>query len=151
MHWIHSRPGPSLCAPPCPHVAMHAVADPSPLQVRLRRWSARCPGLALAAAVAAAAILAARLPGLQSLGMGALTLAIVVGIALGNSVFPVIAARSGAGVDFAKGMLLRAGIVLYGFRVTFQDIAGVGVEGVLIAATMVGSVFALAVLLGTRV
>src|SRR5690606_41559983 len=66
-------------------------------------------------------------------------------------VFPRIAAGSGAGVDFAKGMVLRAGIVLSGFRVTFQDIAGVGVEGVLIAATMVGSVFALAVLLGTRV
>src|SRR3546814_4293542 len=83
--------------------------------------------------------------------MGALTLAIVFGIALGNSVFPRIAARSGAGVDFAKGMLLRTGIVLYGFRVTFQDIAGVGVEGVLIAMVMVGSVFGLAVLLGTRV
>src|SRR3546814_11884244 len=48
-------------------------------------------------------------------------------------------------------MLLRTGIVLYGFRVTFQDIAGVGVEGVLIAMVMVGSVFGLAVLLGTRV
>ncbi|HZW18823.1 MAG TPA: YeiH family protein [Luteimonas sp.] len=109
------------------------------------------PGLALAAAVAGAAMLAARLPALQALGMGALTLAIVFGIALGNSAFPAIAARSGAGVDFAKGMLLRAGIVLYGFRVTFQDIAGVGVEGLLIAITMVGSVFGLAVLLGTRV
>src|SRR5690606_18667520 len=48
-------------------------------------------------------------------------------------------------------MLLRAGIVLYGFRVTFQDIAAVGMEGVLIAVAMVGSVFGLAVLLGTRV
>src|SRR3546814_282565 len=130
---------------------MHAVADPSALQARLHRWSALWPGLALAAAVAATAILAARLPALQALGMGALTLAIVFGIALGNSVFPRIAARSGAGVDFAKGMLLRTGIVLYGFRVTFQDIAGVGVEGVLIAMVMVGSVFGLAVLLGTRV
>lgn len=130
---------------------MHVVADPSPLHARLQRWSALWPGLALAAAVAAAAILAARLPALQSLGMGALTLAIVFGIALGNSVFPRIAARSGAGVDFAKGMLLRTGIVLYGFRVTFQDIAGVGIEGVLIAMVMVGSVFGLAVLLGTRV
>src|SRR3546814_12924068 len=108
---------------------MHAVADPSALQARLQRWSTLWPGLALAAAVAATAILAARLPALQALGMGALTLAIVFGIALGNSVFPRIAARSGAGADLAKGMLMRPGIVLYGFRVTFQDIAGVGVEG----------------------
>ncbi len=130
---------------------MHAIAEPSPFHARLQRSLALWPGLVLAAAVAVAAMLAARLPALQALGMGALTLAIVFGIALGNSVFPAIAARSGAGVDFAKGMLLRAGIVLYGFRVTFQDIAGVGVEGVLIAITMVGSVFGLAVLLGTRV
>jgi uncharacterized integral membrane protein (TIGR00698 family) len=130
---------------------MHAVADPQPIHARLQRHAGLWPGLALAGGVAGGAMLAARLPALQMLGISALTLAIVLGIAVGNTVFPRIAARSGAGVDFAKGMLLRAGIVLYGFRVTFQDIAGVGVEGGLIAVAMVGSVFALAVLLGTRV
>ena len=130
---------------------MHAVANSLPLQARLQRYAGLWPGLALAAVVAGAGMLAARLPTLQALGLSALTLAIVFGIVVGNTVFPAIAARSGAGVDFAKGTLLRAGIVLYGFRVTFQDIAGVGVEGVLIAVTMVGLVFGLAVLLGTRV
>lgn len=130
---------------------MHATATTLPLQSRLKRYASLWPGLALASAVAGAGMLAARLPALQALGLSALTLAIVFGIAVGNTVFPAIAARSGAGVDFAKGMLLRTGIVLYGFRVTFQDIAGVGVEGVLIAVAMVGLVFGLAVLLGTRV
>lgn len=130
---------------------MHAVANSLPLQARLQRYAGLWPGLALAAVVAGAGMLAARLPTPQALGLSALTLAIVFGIAVGNTVFPAIAARSGAGVDFAKGMLLRTGIVLYGFRVTFQDIAGVGVEGVLIAVAMVGLVFGLAVLLGTRV
>ncbi|WP_417474419.1 YeiH family protein [Luteimonas mephitis] len=130
---------------------MHAVADTPPLLARLQRYAGLWPGLALVAAIAGAGILAARLPALQALGLSALTLAIVFGIALGNTVFPAVAARSGAGVDFAKGMLLRTGIVLYGFRVTFQDIAGVGMEGVLIAVAMVGLVFGLAVLLGTRV
>ncbi|WP_027079006.1 YeiH family protein [Luteimonas mephitis] len=130
---------------------MHAVADTPPLLARLQRYAGLWPGLALVAAIAGAGILAARLPALQALGLSALTLAIVFGIALGNTVFPAVAARSGAGVDFAKGMLLRTGIVLYGFRVTFQDIAAVGMEGVLIAVAMVGLVFGLAVLLGTRV
>ncbi|MGN7726336.1 YeiH family protein [Luteimonas sp. 22616] len=130
---------------------MHAAADTPPFHARLQRYAGLWPGLALAAAVAGAGMLAAQLPALQALGLSALTLAIVFGIAVGNTVFPAIAARSGAGVDFAKGMLLRTGIVLYGFRVTFQDIAGVGVEGVLIAVAMVGLVFGLAVLLGTRV
>src|SRR3546814_15783862 len=120
---------------------MHAVADPSALQARLQRWSTLWPGLALAAAVAATAILAARLPALQALGMGALTLAIVFGIALGNSVFPRIAARRGAGVDFSKGMLLRTGLVLSGIRGPFQALAGVRVEGVLVARAEVLAVW----------
>src|SRR3546814_20626374 len=105
---------------------MHAVADPSALQARLQRWSTLWPGLALAAAVAATAILAARLPVLQALGMGALTLAIVFAIALGNSVFPRIAARSGAAVDFAKVLMLRTAIVPLLFRAPFQALPGVG-------------------------
>src|SRR3546814_12700287 len=64
------RPGLASAHLHCPHATMHAVADPSALQARLHRWSALWPGLALAAAVAATAILAARLPALQALGMG---------------------------------------------------------------------------------
>src|SRR3546814_2661792 len=59
------RPGLASAHLHCPHATMHAVADPSALQARLHRWSALWPGLALAAAVAATAILAARLPALQ--------------------------------------------------------------------------------------
>jgi uncharacterized integral membrane protein (TIGR00698 family) len=129
---------------------MHAVANSLPPDARLQQHAGLWPGLALAAAIAAAGMFAARLPALQALGLSALTLAIVFGIMVGNTAFPAIAARTGAGVDFAKGMLLRTGIVLYGLRVTFQDIAGVGLEGVLIAVSMVGLVFGLAVLLGTR-
>src|SRR3546814_20827805 len=99
------RPGLASAHLHCPHATMHAVADPSALQARLHRWSALWPGLALAAAVAATAILAARLPALQAMGLGALNLAIWFGLALGNRVFPRIAARRGAGEAFPKGML----------------------------------------------
>lgn len=109
------------------------------------------PGLLLSAAIAGAGMALATLPALSALGLSALTLAIVLGIAIGNTVFPAIATRTAAGVDFSKGQLLRAGIVLYGLRVTFQDIAGVGLSGIVIAITMVGCVFMLSVWLGTRV
>ena len=108
-------------------------------------------GLALVAAIAALATWAADLPAVQGLGLSALTLAIVAGIALGNTVFPKVAVHTAAGVDFAKAMLLRTGIVLYGFRITFQDIAAVGVAGVVVDVLVMASVFALAVQLGTRV
>ncbi|HVI25801.1 MAG TPA: YeiH family putative sulfate export transporter [Xanthomonadaceae bacterium] len=121
------------------------------LSLPLPRRPSFLPGLALVGAIAAAATWAAGLPAVQGLGLSALTLAIVVGIALGNTAFPAVATQTAAGVDFAKAMLLRTGIVLYGFRITFQDIAAVGVAGVVIDVLMMASVFALAVQVGTRV
>ena len=91
------------------------------------------------------------LPWVQRLGLSALTLAIVFGIAAGNTFFPAIAARTAVGVDFSKSTLLRAGIILFGLRITFQQIAAVGWAGVIIDALMVGLTFVIAVLLGTRV
>lgn len=108
-------------------------------------------GLAAAGAVAALATALAQLPAVQGWGLSALTLAIVLGIVFGNTIFPRIAAHAGAGVDFSKSTLLRLGIVLYGFRITFQQIAEVGVAGLAIDVVVVASIFGLAVVLGTRV
>lgn len=113
-------------------------------------WRKNGVGLVLAAVLAAASIALARLPVLQNWGIGALTVAIVVGMVLGNSVFARVAASAGAGVDFARTRLLRAGIVLYGFRITFSQIAQVGWTGVLIDAVMLSATFLLACYLGKR-
>ncbi|TFL08469.1 YeiH family putative sulfate export transporter [Pusillimonas caeni] len=109
------------------------------------------PGLALTAALAAVGTLLAQTSWLQQAGLSPLTLAIVLGMVAGNTFFPAIAGRTAAGVDFSKNLLLRAGIILFGFRITFQDIAHIGWAGVLIAALMVACTFVLAVQLGTRV
>lgn len=108
-------------------------------------------GLALAGAIAAAGIWGAGLAPVKHLGISALTMAIVVGILLGNTVFPRIAPFSGEGVEFAKAKLLRLGIILFGFHITFQDIAQIGWAGVLIDVLVIGATFTLAVQLGTRV
>lgn len=104
------------------------------------------PGLLLAAVIA---MLATELSKVGH-GISALTLAIVIGIAVGNSVYPRLAAASGPGVQFSKQSLLRLGIVLYGIRLTFQDIQQVGIVGVVIDAVVLSSTFALAWFLGTR-
>jgi uncharacterized integral membrane protein (TIGR00698 family) len=108
------------------------------------------PGLLLSAALAAIAIRVGTVGWLQAHGMSALTVAIVLGILLGNTVYPYVADRSGAGVGFAKQTVLRAGVILYGLRLTLHDIGQVGVGGVLIDALLLSSTFALALLLGTR-
>ena len=108
-------------------------------------------GLALAGTVAAAAMALAKSDWAQHLGLSALTLAIVCGIVAGNTVFPAVATHVATGVDFSKNMLLRVGIVLYGFRITFQQIADVGWAGVTTAVMMAASTFLLSVVVGTRI
>lgn len=108
-------------------------------------------GLALAGAIATVGIVVSQMPVMQHYGLSALTLAIVLGIAAGNTFFPAIAAHTAAGVDFSKSTLLRAGIILFGLRITFQQIAAVGWAGVCIDALMVVLTFVIAVQLGTRI
>jgi uncharacterized integral membrane protein (TIGR00698 family) len=108
------------------------------------------PGLLLAGAIAAVGLLAAQSRWAQHAGLSALTLAIIGGILAGNTIFPVIATPCAAGVDLSKSALLRAGIILFGFRITFQQIAAVGWTGVVIAAAMVTLTYLIAVQIGTR-
>jgi uncharacterized integral membrane protein (TIGR00698 family) len=104
----------------------------------------------LSAVVAAIAIRVGTIDWLQAHGMSALTVAIVLGIVLGNTLYPRVAATSGAGVGFAKQTLLRLGVILYGLRLTLHDVGQVGVAGLLIDALLLSSTFGLALLLGTR-
>ena len=108
------------------------------------------PGLALCAALAWLAIRAGQNNWLQAHGLSALTIAIVLGMLLGNTIFPRLADSCATGVVFSKQNLLRLGIVLYGLRLTFQDIAQVGVNGVLIDACILISTFSLAYVVGVK-
>lgn len=108
------------------------------------------PGLALCAVLSVGAMLLDRVPWLQAHGLSALTLAILLGFILGNTLLPKIDRLCAPGVVFAKQYLLRLGIILYGFRLTFQDMGYVGLTGVIIDALVLTTTFSLAVLLGVR-
>jgi uncharacterized integral membrane protein (TIGR00698 family) len=108
-------------------------------------------GLALAAALAAVGMTLAQTSLAQRLGFSALTLTILLGIIAGNTFFPAIATHTASGVDFSKSRLLRIGIVLYGTRITFQQIGAIGWAGALIDTLTIAMTFVLAVQLGTRV
>jgi uncharacterized integral membrane protein (TIGR00698 family) len=68
----------------------------------------------------------------------------------GNTVYAYVASRSAPGVAFAKQNVLRLGIILYGLRLTFQDIGHVGVAGIVTDAVVLSTTFSLAWWLGTR-
>lgn len=69
------------------------------------------------------------IPAIAGAGFSALTLAILLGMVVGNTVYPHIWKSCDGGVIFAKQHLLRLGIILYGFRLTFSQIADVGASG----------------------
>jgi uncharacterized integral membrane protein (TIGR00698 family) len=108
------------------------------------------PGICLSGAIAVLATELCKGAWLQAHGISALTLAIVGGMLVGNTVYPRIEAVSASGVLFSKQKLLRAGIVLFGLRLTFQDISQVGAGGVVIDALVLSSTFALSWWAGTR-
>ena len=109
------------------------------------------PGLILSLLLACAALWAGSQPAVSAAGFSALTLAILLGMALGNTLYPRIDPHCNAGVIFAKQHLLRLGIILYGFRLTFSQIADVGVSGLVIDALTLISTFALACFIGKKV
>lgn len=125
----------------------------SALQQFSRQWVDQrwWQGLLLVVTISTAGIYAAKLPFFSHLGLSSLTLAILFGMIVGNTVFPAIAEQTDVGVDFSKNMLLRAGVVLYGFRITFQQVLDIGVAGVLIDITMLSLTFTLAYVAGRHV
>lgn len=87
---------------------------------------------------------------MASLGLSTLTLAIVLGMLVGNTALDRLPSATAVGIDFARSRLLRLGIVLFGFRISLADIASVGVPGVALAVLVVGCTFGLALWVGKR-
>lgn len=116
---------------------------------RLRRTPYLVPGALLCLLIAGAANLLVRIPAISHLGLGSLTLAILLGLLLGN----LGLARFGdlrPGVELSRQQLLRLGVVLYGLRLTFQDIAALGPAALVIDVLMVASTLLVAGWVGVR-
>ena len=90
------------------------------------------------------------LPQLSAYAISPLTLAILAGMVLGNSIFPRWSAHFSPALAFCKTRLLRLGIVLYGFKITLAQLAYVGWPALLVDVLMVLGTFMLAMWLGRR-
>ena len=110
------------------------------------------PGILFATIVALVAMeMSSRYPALSNSGLSVLTLAILVGIAIGNMpIYRFLISSCGAGINFSKQKVLRLGIVLYGFRLTFQDIGAVGLNGIVVDSIILITTFILAAYIGIR-
>ncbi|WP_102797711.1 YeiH family protein [Bowmanella denitrificans] len=79
-----------------------------------------------------------------------LMLAMLVGLVLGHSRFAAGLVHVDASLQWAKGPLLRIAIGLYGFRIGFEQIQQVGMQGVLMAVLVIFSVISCALWLGKK-
>ncbi|KXU36131.1 hypothetical protein AXE65_05620 [Ventosimonas gracilis] len=116
------------------------------LSVSFHWWA----GLVFCGCLAGIAALIGQIPWFAAHGLAALTLAILFGLLAGNLLPGAWHAPLGAGIQFARHWLLRAGVVLYGVRLSLQDIGQVGLSGLLLDVLMLLSTFLLACWLGIR-
>lgn len=84
------------------------------------------------------------------IGLSSLTLAILLGMVLGNTAYPTFAHRLEVGVSFAKGQILRLAIIFYGFKLTLTQVSSVGMPAIMTDALVLTSTFLLTYWLGTK-
>jgi len=108
-------------------------------------------GIFFVAIFAAAATYIAGLTPIQSLGLSPLVIGIVMGIFYANTLHNQTPIEWQSGITFSAKKILRFAIVLYGFRITFQQIAEVGMDGFLVSLIMLTSTLILGSWLGYKV
>jgi len=108
-------------------------------------------GVIFVAIIAIGATYISNLAPIKSLGLSPLVIGIVIGIVFANTIYNYIPKNFESGITFSAKKILRFAIVFYGFRLTFQEIAQVGLEGFLVSLTMLTTTFLLGSYLGYKV
>ncbi len=107
-------------------------------------------GILFVAIVAASATYIANLAPIKSLGISPLVVGIVIGIFYANTMHNHFPSSWESGIVFSGKKILRFAIVFYGFRITFQQIADVGLEGFLVSLIMLSTTFILGTWIGVK-
>ena len=96
-------------------------------------------GIFFVAIFATTATFIADIGSIKALGLSPLVIGIVLGIFYANTLHNQTPAPWQRGITFSAKKILRFAIVVYGFRITFQQIAEVGMDGFLVSLIMLTS------------
>ena len=107
-------------------------------------------GILFVALFAVAATRIAAIPVLSRLALSPLIIGIVIGMVYANTLRGHLPKEWVPGILFSSKSLLRFAIIFYGFRITFQQIASVGLEGLTLSTIMVASTFLLGAFVGQK-
>ncbi|UXD87687.1 YeiH family protein [Thalassolituus hydrocarboniclasticus] len=121
-------------------------------------WQGALPTLVLILVLALVCQWLAGLPQLKHWGIGSLPLSILLGILIASTLAPRFLGN--ATQEYGKGglrvrrfsqqVLLKAGIVLFGFQLTLDQLWGVGWQALLVDVVTIAAVLSLGIWLGQR-
>ncbi|MRI58320.1 MAG: YeiH family putative sulfate export transporter [Epsilonproteobacteria bacterium] len=100
-------------------------------------------GILFVALFTIAAIQISEVGFIKKLAISPLIIGIVIGMFYANTLRSHIPKEWVPGIVFSSKQLLRFAIILYGFRITFQQIAEVGMAGLIVSVVMLSTTFVL--------
>lgn len=86
----------------------------------------------------------------KEINLSPLIIAILLGMIITNVLRIKFFTNDKTIISFCTKEVLRFAIILYGFRLTFQDILNVGIDGFLVSFTMLISTFAIGYIVGVK-
>ncbi|MCF6319812.1 MAG: YeiH family protein [Proteobacteria bacterium] len=107
-------------------------------------------GILLVALFATMATAIAQVPNIKALAVSPLVIGIVLGIIFANTLRNTIPNSWGTGILFSAKTLLRIAIVFYGFKITFQQIASIGLQGLSLSIIMLSSTMIIGAIVGIK-
>lgn len=107
-------------------------------------------GIIFVALFAMAATYIAQFQIFTSLAISPLIIGILIGVFYGNTLRHKLPKEWTPGIVFSTKNILRLGVILYGFRITFGEIESVGIAGVGISAAIVVSTFLVGTIVGVK-
>ena len=88
---------------------------------------------------------------LKNFGISPLIVGILLGMVYANTLRNKLPSEWVPGIQFSMKIILRAAIIFYGFRVTFQNIEQVGIPGIITSVLVVTLTFIIGYIVGTKV
>ena len=96
-------------------------------------------GIAIVIVFSIGAMAIASMGSIKAVGLSPVVVGMILGMISGNLFYENIPGSWRSGFSFCIKYVLRAAIIFYGFRITFQEISLVGIHGLLVSILMVVS------------
>lgn len=105
-------------------------------------------GVLLMALFACAAFYIGGMGFVKALSLSPMIVGIILGMLYANSLRNNLPDTWVPGIQFCSKRVLRLGIILYGFRLTFQDVVAVGLPAIVVDAAIVATTIGVGLLVG---